>query len=110
VYHHPWAGIDGSDINSRVANAMGLNESKGVLVIGVTPGSPADLAGITVAPPPHSAVIVGIDQKEVRTLSDILRSVDIKSVGDNVILKVWKDGNIHTFGLKLKERPPAKHA
>ena len=45
-YEHAWLGIAGTNIIPDTAKAMGLNETKGVIVESVTPDSPADLAGI----------------------------------------------------------------
>ncbi|MEM1507118.1 MAG: trypsin-like peptidase domain-containing protein [Candidatus Bathyarchaeia archaeon] len=45
-YARPWLGIAGVSINRRIAEYYGLPVEHGVLVARVTPGSPADRAGI----------------------------------------------------------------
>ncbi|MDI9619390.1 MAG: trypsin-like peptidase domain-containing protein [Candidatus Nezhaarchaeota archaeon] len=43
---HPWMGISGVDMNYPIAKMMGVNVTYGVLITRVTPGGPADKAGI----------------------------------------------------------------
>jgi len=45
-YHHPWIGITGQDIDPDLAQALGLKQAKGFMIITVVDGSPADKAGL----------------------------------------------------------------
>jgi serine protease Do len=47
-YKHPWLGIIVGDITPDIAEKVGLKEAKGVGIVNVTSGSPADLAGISI--------------------------------------------------------------
>jgi len=127
-YTHAWLGINILDVLPSIAENLGLKEAKGVVVVNVKPGSPADLAGIkgiefvnnnnnntTSGEQISSAggsggatadVILGIDDKLVRDMSDLINYLDIKSPGDNVLLKVFRsDGIIHNVDVKIGERP-----
>jgi S1-C subfamily serine protease len=117
-YKHPWLGIVGTDITSDVAKEIGLKQARGVLVVSVTAASPADVAGIKVEGTniinidgsssnlnSHSDVIVGIDNKQIRKMDDIINYIDTKSVGDSVVLKVLRNGSIQNIDVKLTERP-----
>ena len=42
----PWSGIDFINLTEPIAKAIGLEEIRGLLITDVTPGSPADRAGI----------------------------------------------------------------
>jgi S1-C subfamily serine protease len=44
AFQHPWLGVSGTDMTPEIAEAMGLEEPKGFLVIEVVPGGPADMA------------------------------------------------------------------
>jgi len=115
-YHHPWIGITGQDIDPDLAQALGLEQTKGFMIIAVVDGSPADKAGlkgrtITLQSggkefPAGGDIIISVDDKEVRKISDILIHLQReKSVGDTMVLGVLRDGEfMHKF-LTLVERP-----
>ena len=46
IFHHPWMGISGSDVDPELAKVRGLASSKGFLVATVIEGSPAEEAGL----------------------------------------------------------------
>jgi serine protease Do len=51
-------------------------------------------------------IILGIDNKSVRTMDDIINNIELsKSVGDTIILKVLRHGNIHDINVKLGMKP-----
>jgi len=115
-YHHPWIGITGQDIDPDLAQALGLKQAKGFMIIAVVDGSPADKAGlkgrtITLetggkAYPAGGDIIISVDDKEVRKISDILIHLQReKSVGDEMVLGVLRDGEFLHIILELVERP-----
>jgi len=115
-YHHPWIGISGRDIDPDLARVLELKDAKGFLIITVVDGSPADKAGLKGMTatqvidgkeyPADGDIIISVDDKEVRKISDILIHLQReKSVGDTMILGVLRDGEfMHKF-LTLVERP-----
>jgi len=115
-YHHPWIGISGRDIDPDLARVLELKDAKGFLVITVVDGSPADKAGLKGMTatqviggkeyPADGDIIISVDDKEVRKISDILIHLQReKSVGDTMVLGVVRDGEfMHKF-LTLVERP-----
>ncbi len=117
VYSHSFIGFTGADITPDMAKQLGLNESKGVIVVSLTRGSPADLAGIKSGTNMTSLdglpsgissdadIIVGIDNVKVRKMDDIINYIDTKSVGEMVKLKVLRNGNIQYINIKLSARP-----
>ena len=115
-YHHPWIGISGKDIDPELARVLDLKEAKGFLVITVVDGSPADKAGLKEMSqtqmidgkeyPVDGDIIISVDDKEVRKISDILIHLQReKSVGDEMILGVLRDGEFMHISLELVERP-----
>ena len=115
-YHHPWIGISGRDIDPDLARVLELKDAKGFLIITVVDGSPADKAGLkgvsmTVEVggkeyPVDGDIIISVDDKEVREISDILIHLQReKSVGDEMILGILRDGDFMHLTLKLVERP-----
>ena len=115
-YHHPWIGISGRDIDPDLAKVLELKDAKGFLIITVVDGSPADKAGLKGMTatqvidgkeyPANGDIIISVDDKEVRKISDILIHLQReKSVGDTMVLGVLRDGEfMHKF-LTLVERP-----
>ena len=115
-YSHPWIGISGKDIDPELAKVRDLDQSKGFLIVTVVPGSPAEIAGLkgvleikTIGDKEYPAdgdIIVSVDGKEVRKISDILIHLqEKKSVGDEMILSVLRDGEVMHIILVLIERP-----
>ena len=43
---HPWLGVQGTDMDYYIANAMNINITYGFLLTGITSGGPADTAGL----------------------------------------------------------------
>lgn len=115
-YSHPWIGISGKDIDPELAKVRDLDQSKGFLVVTVVPGSPAEIAGLKGVSeikiigdkeyPADGDIIVSVDGKEVRKISDILIHLqEEKSVGDEMILGILRDGEVMHIILALVERP-----
>jgi len=115
-YHHPWIGISGRDIDTDLARVLELKDAKGFLIITVVDDSPADKAGIKGMTatqiiddkeyPANGDIIISVDDKEVRKISDILIHLQReKSVGDTMVLGVLRDGEFMHISLELVERP-----
>jgi S1-C subfamily serine protease len=115
-FSHPWIGLSGTNMTPEIANAIGLKESRGFLVVDTVSGSPADKGGV------HGGnkvvtingmqialggdVIEKIDDKVVRKIDDILAYIEsMKSVGETVSLSVLRDGKIQKLNLSLAARP-----
>ena len=115
-YRHPWIGISGRDIDPDLARVLDLKDAKGFLVITVVDGSPADKAGLKGMSetqvidgkeyPADGDIIISVDDKEVRKISDILIHLQReKSVGDTMSLGILRDGEFMHISLELVERP-----
>ncbi len=115
-FKHPWMGISGTDVDPELAEVRGLNSSKGFLVVSVIEGSPAEQAGLLGVSQTKEVdgrefamdgdIIVSIDEKTVRKISDILVHLQReKSIGDEMILTVNRNGEILELTMVLEERP-----
>ena len=116
IFHHPWMGISGSDVDPDLAKIRELNSSKGFLIATVIEGSPADAAGlqgVTITKEIDGReyaldgdIIIKIDDVVVRKISDILIHLQReKSIGDELIMTVNRDGTMIEAVLVLGERP-----
>jgi len=115
-YKHPWIGISGTDIDLETANVIGLKNTLGFLIITVIEDSPASDAGligsnkmIEVEGREYSIggdVIVSVDGIDVRKIDDILIHLQrVKTVGDEMVLEVLRDGRTTNVTIILQERP-----
>ncbi len=115
-YHHPWIGISGRDIDPDLAKVLNLNDTVGFLVITVIEKSPAEKAGIHGSDKTVQAegvdyqiggdIILSVDGKDVRKIDDILIHLQReKSVGDEMVLKILRDGRTTNIKINLEERP-----
>ena len=115
-YAHPWIGILGKDIDPDLAKVRGLNDAKGFLILDVVEGSPAEKAGLKGMSeiseidgdeyPVDGDIVISVDGKEVRKISDILIHLQReKTVGDEMVLGVLRDGEFMHITLELVERP-----
>ena len=115
-YHHPWVGISGRDIDPDLAKILNLKDAKGFLIVTVVEKSPADKAGLLgssktkeidgVTYQVGGDVILSVDGKPVRKIDDILIHLQReKSVGDEMVLEILRDGRITNFVILLEERP-----
>ena len=115
-YHHPWVGISGRDIDPDLAKILNLKDAKGFLIVTVVEASPADKAGLIgssktkeidgVTYQVGGDVILSVDGKPVRKIDDILIHLQReKSVGDEMVLEILRDGRNTNFVILLEERP-----
>lgn len=115
-YKHPWVGIAGREINPDMASVLNLKDAVGFLVITVVEDSPAFQAGLIgseqtievdgINYPVGGDVILAVDGKEVRKIDDILVHLQrAKSVGDEMVLEILRDGKTVNITVTLAERP-----
>ena len=113
-YRHPWIGIQGQDIDPDLANVLGLKDAKGLLVVSVIDDSPAQKAGLIGSERPIEGtryivggdIILAVDGIEVRQIDDILIHLQrAKSVGDDLVLEILRDGRTTNITVTLQERP-----
>ncbi|MEM4275282.1 MAG: trypsin-like peptidase domain-containing protein [Candidatus Nitrosocaldaceae archaeon] len=114
-YRHPWLGVSGSDLTPELASYMNI-EARGFLVMDVIDNSPAAKAGIKKGDREVSIdgrvyliggdVIIGVDEVMVRSISDILIYLQReKVVGDEITIKIIRDGKMINLETVLEERP-----
>ena len=114
-YSYPYLGItSSSDLSLDAIEALGLDFHTGAYVQDVTPGGPADLAGIKAGDTPSRIqglnaggdLIIAFDGKPVNTFDDLLSFlITSKSPGDTVVLTVLRDGQQMDVTVTLGERP-----
>jgi S1-C subfamily serine protease len=117
-FAHPWLGISGKDMTPEIADAIGLREPRGFLIVDVIPGSPASAAGLRGGNQTIDLqdgqisvggdVILEIDHKPVRKIDDVLIYLErYKTVGEKVVLTVFRNGENRDIIITLGARPNA---
>ncbi len=77
-YAHPWLGISGTDLGPEVRQAMDLDPlQRGALVVSVTEGSPADMAGLM-----GSAIDTQVEGRTLSVGGDVIVSADGRQIMD----------------------------
>ncbi len=120
-YAHPWLGVQTFDIAPEAAQlfneaGMELIVDRGLLVIDVVNGSPADRAGIqgadravrvgNVQVPIGGDIITAVNGVAVESLQDLTVYLDNNTqVGDTVTLTLVRGGELMQIDVELGERP-----
>ena len=90
-------GLRVQRITPEAARRLGLTSTKGVLVVEVQPGSPADQVGLQPAD-----VIREVNQRPVNNVKDFERVARQGRRGDRILLLVQRGDNAVFFALKRK--------
>jgi serine protease Do len=90
-------GIKVQRITPEATRRLGLSSTKGVLVLEVQPGSPADSVGLEPAD-----VIREVNQRPVNNVSDFERAMRQGRRGERILLLVQRGDNAVFFALRRK--------
>ncbi len=95
-----WLGIAIEPMREDVAKTFKLKEASGALVTQVTPGSPADKAGIV-----PEDVVVKADSRKIGDNGDLSRYISSRPPGTTVKLDVIRGGADKSFSVVLGTFP-----
>ncbi len=113
-YDYPYLGMSSLDeLSLPVIEALGLKTFTGAYVTAVTPGGPADKAGLkggteasSVGIPAGGDMITAIDGRPIKTFDEMLSYlVTHKVPGDTVILTVMRGEETIEITITLGKRP-----
>lgn len=92
-------GIEGRELNSVFSKEIGVNETQGFYVGGVTKKSGAEKAGIK-----EGDIIVKIDNKKINKFNDLTTYINSKRPEEVVNVTVLRDGNEKIIPVKLTKK------
>lgn len=92
-------GVQGGEITSELAEALGYESSTGAFVSQVIPNSAADKAGIKAGD-----IIVAVNGKSIKTFGELRAKVATLGAGKTVKIEVVRDGKHKTYSVKLGEQ------
>jgi S1-C subfamily serine protease len=112
---HAYLGVSGQTLSADLADALGMSASQGVLVMAVSPGSPAAQAGIAgghqhimLQGQPFLTggdVIEAIDGKAIMSSQDLAATVARHKPSDTITLTVLRGGQQQELKATLAVRP-----
>jgi S1-C subfamily serine protease len=112
---HAYLGIEGGTITPQLAKAVNLPVEEGVLIQSVEKGGPSDKAGVEGGSTQATIdgaeitlggdIIVEADGKKIHDMEQIIELVNEKKPGDEVTLKLLRDGKEKTATVTLGKRP-----
>lgn len=90
-------GVNIQDLDAELANAFGLKNTKGVVVIAVSPNSSAEKSGLK-----PGDVIVSINEQSVDSVTSLRNRIGLLRVGAAVKLKVIRKGEVHHINATIE--------
>ncbi|MDQ3019156.1 MAG: Do family serine endopeptidase [Bacteroidota bacterium] len=94
-----YIGVTIKDVDVKEAKGLGMDKARGVLVQDVIAGGAGADAGLKTGD-----VILTVDGKEVNAANELQTIIGSHHPGDEVALKVFRDGNTIDKTVKLKPR------
>jgi serine protease Do len=98
-----WLGVSIQDVDQELSTAMKLPVSRGVLISDVTPGSPAQRAGLK-----RGDVVTKIDGQAVETTGHFRNAIALGGSGKKVNLELYREGKLEKLQASLGEMPAEK--
>ena len=95
-----WLGVVIQDMNRDLADAMGLDTTRGVLVSDVMEDSPAQKAGLK-----REDLILRVNDTKVDNTGQLRNTIATLGAGTEVALTILRDGQEKEITLTLGERP-----
>ena len=100
-----YLGVRIGSVDEVTAKALGMTKSQGVIVQSLEPDGAASEGGLK-----ERDVILTVDGKEVNAANELQTFIARKHPGDQVTLKIFRDGNLLTKNLTLRSRADEKLA
>jgi serine protease Do len=100
-----WLGVMIQKITPELKQKLDLKDEKGALVADVTPGGPAEKAGIQ-----RGDVIVSFNGKEIKEMNELPYVVASTPVGKSATVEVLRKGQKKSLEIKIAELKDEKEA
>ena len=95
-----YLGVQGQEVSSDLAEALGMDKPIGALVSFVLEGEAAEKAGIR-----PGDVIVEIDRKEIVYFKDLQHTIGRTQPGSSVRAKIFRDEKYRNINVRVGELP-----
>jgi serine protease Do len=98
-------GVQMRDVDAAVRGALNYQGEHGAAVVGVSPGSPAEEAGLKTGD-----IILSFDGETIATPTQLFSLVQKSRVGEIATILVWREGGEVTLRAKLTESGAVEQA
>ena len=112
---YPYLGASVQPVIPEFAKALELKVEKGAMILEVTPGGPADKAGLKGGNRQVQVgnflllvggdVITRMDQVEIKDADELIKHLRERKPGETINLTVLRDGKFRDIKVLLQERP-----
>ena len=96
----PYLGVAGITVDYIVIDVYDLQIDKGFLITTIIPGFPAEKAGLG-----EEDVITAIDDIEINSFEELVKTIRLQEVGQEIKITYWRGNTQHTTYATLVERP-----
>ncbi|MCH8022477.1 MAG: trypsin-like peptidase domain-containing protein [Thaumarchaeota archaeon] len=96
----PWIGISGVSLTPAIAKRYSLPTNSGVLLMEISPESPAYESGLRIGD-----IMVGVGEEEIKEMKHILTALSNFSIGEVIEISVLRMGGKYQTSLRLLEKP-----
>jgi serine protease Do/serine protease DegQ len=94
-----YLGAEMQNLDPALADAFGLDDAQGAVLVSIVPGSPAEKAGLKAGD-----VVTAVNGRAVRDAPDLRNQIGLRRVGDRLELAVLRDGKRMTVGAEVAAR------
>ncbi len=95
-----WLGVRIQSVTDEIADSLGMSKTVGALVASLTPGSPADKAGLKA-----TDVITSFDGQEVAQMRGLPRIVARTPIGKEVDVDILRNGESMSMKVRVGRLP-----
>ncbi len=97
----PYIGVALQDLTKDLAEYFGLKEPKGAIIADVTPGGPADKAGLT-----RGDVILKINDNTIKNSNDVVEIVGNAKINEKLVIVVLRNGKTQFITVVVGKQTP----
>ncbi len=92
-------GVSVTELNEEIAEQFNIKLSEGLLVRNVVDRSSAHYAGLL-----PDDIILEVDDLKMHSFDNLKEIMDFAKVGDELNFKIWRNGELKTLLVRLKDR------
>lgn len=89
-------GISGRELTGAISKDLGINQTQGIYIDGISKNSGAEKAGIK-----KGDIITKLDNKNINSMSDLTATIQTKRPNESINVGLIRDGKLKTVPVKL---------
>jgi serine protease DegQ len=97
---HAFLGVEPAPLTPQIAERFGIETDEGILVFAVVPASGAAEAGVRAGD-----VLTSVGDEPIRQVEDLLSLLRERAPGDEIELRILREGEEQTISVTLTDRP-----